>query len=46
MHLDVAVPHDQAEDRIATALAAGGQMVSDAHAPKWWVLGVETGRLR
>lgn len=38
MHLDVAVPHDQAEARIAAALAAGGHLVSDAHAPKWWVL--------
>ena len=38
MHLDVAVPHDQAEARIAAALAAGGQLVSDRHAPKWWVL--------
>jgi 4a-hydroxytetrahydrobiopterin dehydratase len=38
MHLDVAVPHDQAAARIAAALAAGGQLVSDAHAPKWWVL--------
>jgi 4a-hydroxytetrahydrobiopterin dehydratase len=38
MHLDIAVPHDQAEARIAAALAAGGQLVSDAHAPMWWVL--------
>ncbi len=38
MHLDVAVPHDQAEARVAAALAAGGRLVSDAHAPKWWVL--------
>ncbi|WP_328478394.1 hypothetical protein OHA21_12590 [Actinoplanes sp. NBC_00393] len=38
MHLDVAVPHDQAETRIAAALAAGGRLVSDTHAPKWWVL--------
>lgn len=38
MHLDVAVPHDQAEARIAAALAVGGHLVSDAHAPKWWVL--------
>ncbi|WP_144126960.1 VOC family protein [Catellatospora sichuanensis] len=38
MHLDVAVPHDQAAARIAAALAAGGHLVSDAHAPKWWVL--------
>ncbi|MEV4826340.1 VOC family protein [Micromonospora sp. NPDC049274] len=38
MHLDVAVPHDQAEARIAAALAAGGRLVSDAYAPMWWVL--------
>lgn len=38
MHVDIAVPHDQAEDRIAAALAAGGRVVSDAHAPMWWVL--------
>ncbi len=38
MHLDVAVPHDQAETRISAALAAGGHLVSDAHAPMWWVL--------
>jgi 4a-hydroxytetrahydrobiopterin dehydratase len=38
MHLDVAVPHDQAEARIAATLAAGGHLVSDAHAPQWWVL--------
>jgi 4a-hydroxytetrahydrobiopterin dehydratase len=38
MHLDVAVPHDQAEARVSAALAAGGRLVSDEHAPKWWVL--------
>jgi 4a-hydroxytetrahydrobiopterin dehydratase len=38
MHVDIAVPHDQAEARIAAALAAGGRMVSAAHAPMWWVL--------
>ncbi|MDI1462441.1 VOC family protein [Catellatospora sp. KI3] len=38
MHLDIAVPHDQAEARIAAALAAGGRLVTDAHAPMWWVL--------
>ncbi|GAA0923356.1 VOC family protein [Virgisporangium aurantiacum] len=38
MHLDVAVPHDQAEARIAAALAAGGHLVSDVNAPAWWVL--------
>jgi 4a-hydroxytetrahydrobiopterin dehydratase len=38
LHLDVAVPHDLAEARVAAALAAGGRLVSDAHAPSWWVL--------
>lgn len=38
LHLDVAVPHDQAEARVAAALAAGGRLVSDAHAPMWWIL--------
>jgi 4a-hydroxytetrahydrobiopterin dehydratase len=38
MHLDVAVPHDLAEQRVAAALAAGGRLVSGEHAPKWWVL--------
>ena len=38
IHLDVAVPHDHAEARVAAALAAGGRLVSDEHAPKWWVL--------
>jgi 4a-hydroxytetrahydrobiopterin dehydratase len=38
MHLDIAVPHDRAEERVAAALAAGGRLVSDARAPKWWIL--------
>jgi len=38
IHVDIFVPHDQAEARIAAALAAGGRLISDDHAPKWWVL--------
>jgi 4a-hydroxytetrahydrobiopterin dehydratase len=38
IHVDVSVPHDQAEARVAAALAAGGHLVSDAHAPQWWTL--------
>ena len=38
IHIDVSVPRDQAETRIAAALAAGGRVVSDAHAPHWWTL--------
>jgi 4a-hydroxytetrahydrobiopterin dehydratase len=38
IHVDVSVPHDQAEARIAAAIAAGGHLVSDQHAPAWWTL--------
>jgi len=38
IHIDVGVPHDQAEARVAAALAAGGTIVNDSHAPMWWTL--------
>lgn len=38
LHVDVAVPHDVAQQRIDAALAAGGTLVSDAAAPAFWVL--------
>lgn len=38
IHVDVTVPHDQAEARVAAALAAGGRLVSDERAPAFWVL--------
>jgi 4a-hydroxytetrahydrobiopterin dehydratase len=38
LHIDISVPHDQAEARIAAALAAGGSLLSDEHAPAWWTL--------
>lgn len=38
IHLDVYVPHDQAQDRLAGALASGGHLVTDAFAPQWWTL--------
>ena len=37
-HLDVSVPHDVAEQRIAAALAAGGTLVSDRRAKAFWIL--------
>jgi 4a-hydroxytetrahydrobiopterin dehydratase len=37
-HIDIYVPQDQAQARIDAALAAGGTIVSDAHAPGWWTL--------
>ena len=38
IHIDVWVPHDQAETRIAVALAADGRLMTDRYAPAWWVL--------
>jgi 4a-hydroxytetrahydrobiopterin dehydratase len=38
IHVDVSVPHDEAEARISAALAAGGRLASDAEAPAFWVL--------
>jgi len=37
-HLDVWVPHDVADERIAAAVAAGGRVVDDSHAPSFTVL--------
>jgi 4a-hydroxytetrahydrobiopterin dehydratase len=38
IHLDLRVPHDVAQQRIAAAVAAGGRLLSDAHARAFWVL--------
>jgi 4a-hydroxytetrahydrobiopterin dehydratase len=38
LHLDVFLPTEQLPDRIRAALDAGGRLVSDAHAPSFWVL--------
>ena len=38
IHIDISVPRDQAEARIAAALAAGGRIVYDERAPQWWTL--------
>jgi 4a-hydroxytetrahydrobiopterin dehydratase len=38
IHVAVWVPYEQAEARIAAALAAGGRMVRDKFAPSWWTL--------
>jgi len=38
IHLDVSVGHDEAQARIAAALAAGGHLVNDGFAPAFWVL--------
>ena len=38
IHIDVSVPHDIAEQRVAAAIAAGGHLVSDSRARAFWVL--------
>ena len=37
-HLDLRVAPEAVDDRIAAALAAGGTLVSDREAPRFWVL--------
>jgi 4a-hydroxytetrahydrobiopterin dehydratase len=38
IHVAVWVPGEQAEARVAAALAAGGRMMRDTFAPSWWTL--------
>ncbi len=37
-HIDISVPAEQAEARVAATLAAGGRLADDSHAPWWWTL--------
>jgi 4a-hydroxytetrahydrobiopterin dehydratase len=38
IHFDISVPHDEAHQRIAATIEAGGKLVYDAEAPAFWVL--------
>lgn len=38
IHLDIDVTHDAAQARVDAALAAGGRLLSDRVAPRFWVL--------
>lgn len=38
IHVDVTVAHDEADARVAAAIAAGGRLVSDGAARAFWVL--------
>ena len=38
IHIDVSVPHDQAQARVDAVLAAGGRMLGDKYAPESWSL--------
>ena len=43
MHIDVSLAREQAEARLAAALAAGGRMVDDSGAPAAWILADRAG---
>lgn len=38
LHVDVSLAREHAEERLATAVAAGGEIVDDSWAPRWWTL--------
>jgi 4a-hydroxytetrahydrobiopterin dehydratase len=38
VHFDITVAHDEAEDRVRAAVAAGGTLVNDSFARSFWVL--------
>jgi 4a-hydroxytetrahydrobiopterin dehydratase len=38
VHLDITVAHDEADARVAAALAAGGRLLTDSYARSFWVL--------
>jgi 4a-hydroxytetrahydrobiopterin dehydratase len=42
-HLDIVVPREVAEGRLQAALEAGGTLVTDEHAPAFWVLADQHG---
>ncbi|HET9448509.1 MAG TPA: VOC family protein [Steroidobacteraceae bacterium] len=43
MHIDVSVARDQVKARLEAAVAAGGRIVDDSHAPKHWTLADRAG---
>jgi 4a-hydroxytetrahydrobiopterin dehydratase len=43
MHVDVSVAREIAEQRLAAAVAAGGRIVDDSEAPRWWVISDRAG---
>lgn len=43
MHVDVSLAREEAETRVAAAVAAGGRVVVDAEAPRSWILSDRAG---
>lgn len=43
MHVDVSVAREHVHARLEAALAAGGRVVDDSNAPRWWTLADRAG---
>ena len=43
MHIDVSVAHEHVNARLEAALAAGGRIVDESHAPLHWTLADQAG---
>jgi 4a-hydroxytetrahydrobiopterin dehydratase len=43
MHIDVSVAHEHVKARLEAALAAGGRIVDESHAPRYWTLADRAG---
>lgn len=43
MHIDVSVPREHVGERLKAAVAAGGRIVDESHAPSHWTLSDEAG---
>jgi 4a-hydroxytetrahydrobiopterin dehydratase len=43
MHIDVSVAHERVKARLEAAVAAGGRIVDESHAPSYWTLADRAG---
>jgi 4a-hydroxytetrahydrobiopterin dehydratase len=43
MHIDVSVARERAKERLEAAVAAGGRIVDESHAPSYWTLADRAG---
>ena len=43
MHIDVSVAHERVKARLESAVAAGGRIVDESHAPSYWTLADRAG---
>ena len=43
MHIDVSVAREHVQARLEAAIAAGGRIIDESHAPSWWTLADRAG---